>query len=51
MQYKDKETGEIKTEKKIKQEYNELLGDSYEFEEYRDDFYKFLENYYTAIEE
>ena len=51
MIYKDKETGEIVTMSEIKKSYDELLGNSEEFEEYRDNFENFLNDYYLEIEE
>jgi hypothetical protein len=51
MKYKNKETQELERIENIKREYNELLGNTNEFEEYRDNFNKFLLDYYDLIEE
>ena len=51
MIYKDKETGKIKELNKIKEEYNELLGNTNEFNEYKENFEQFLEDYYIEKRE
>jgi len=48
--YRNKETGEIENIKSIKKKFEELLGNTNEFEEYRNNFSKFLENYYIKVE-
>ena len=51
MKLKNKETGEIEDEDDIRRGYGELLNNTNEFEEFRGNFDKFLNNYYTLIEE
>jgi len=51
MKYKNKETGEYEDIENIRREFGELLGCSHVFEEYRDNFYKFLDDYYTEEHE
>ena len=49
--YKSKETGKVEEIKEIKKNYRELLGTTNEFEEYRNNFSKFLKDYYVIIRE
>jgi hypothetical protein len=51
MKYKNKETGDYDEMSQIKKEYSELLGNTDEFEEYRDNFNLFLNDYYEIIVE
>ncbi|MFW6282497.1 MAG: hypothetical protein ACOC1P_00385 [Minisyncoccales bacterium] len=48
--YKNKETGNFENLADIRREWEELLGNSNEFEEYRDNFDSFLDDYYLIIE-
>lgn len=49
MKYKNKETGEFETLENIKKEYEELLGNAFEFEDYRNNFEKFLKDFYEIF--
>ena len=49
MRYKEKETGEIKELKEVKKEYDEIIGNSHEFDEYKDDFESYLKDFYEVI--
>ena len=48
--FKNKETGEIENLEDIKKEYDDLIGNTLQFEEYKDDFPKFLNDFYIEVE-
>jgi len=50
-QYISKETGQIQHIDDIRRVYSELLGNSNEFDEYRDSFDIFLNDYYTKVQQ
>jgi hypothetical protein len=45
--YKNKETGKVEELSLIKNDYEELLSNTNEFEEYRDNFDKYLNDFYN----
>ena len=50
MNYKSKETGKNTNIQEIKKEFIDLISNSNEFNEYSDDFEKYLNDYYEIEE-